>query len=99
MEPTSMFYDPPDLLDTTDRWTTKLATGTAAVAKRHPMLQLDNRSAYGGVFAQATFTNRGLNFVSFGVAAAFNAVTIANSARWIDGDHFTDNSKHYNANH
>lgn len=83
-EPTAIFYDPLDSLDTTDRWTTKLSTGTAAVTNGVlTCASSTTASAYGGVFSQATFSNRGLNFVSVGVAAAFNTVTIANSTRWI----------------
>lgn len=83
-EPTSMFYDPLDSLDTTDRWTAKNSTGTAAVASGTLTVSSSTTaSAYGGVYTQPTFTNRGLNFLSFGVAAAFGTVTLANSTRWI----------------
>lgn len=83
-EPTSMFYDPLDSLDTTARWTAKNSTGTAAVASGIlTVASSTTASAYGGVYTQPTFTNRGLNFVSFGIAAAFGSTTIANSTRWI----------------
>lgn len=82
-EPTAQFFDPLDSLDTTDRWTAKNSTGTATVtAGVLTVASSTTASAYGGLYTQPTFTNRGLNFLPIGAALAFDNSAIANSARW-----------------
>lgn len=82
-EPTAQFYDPLDSLDTTDRWTLRNSTGTAAVANGVLTVSSSTTaSAYGGLFTQPTFTNRGLSFLPIGAALAFDNSTIANTLRW-----------------
>lgn len=82
-EPTAQFYDPLDSLDTTNRWTAKNSTGTATVASGVlTVASSTTASAYGGLFTQPTFTNRGLNFLPIAAALAFDNSAIANSVRW-----------------
>lgn len=82
-EPSSWFTEPFDTLDTTNRWTTKLATGTAAVA--NGMLAISSSttaSAYGGLSTQPTFTPNGLNFVALGCTLIIPTWTQANTKRF-----------------
>ena len=82
-EPSSWFTEPFDTLDTTNRWTTKLATGTAAVA--NGVLAINSSttaSAYGGLSTQPTFTANGLNFVALGCTLIIPTWTQANTKRF-----------------
>ena len=82
-EPSSWFTEPFDTLDTTNRWTTKLATGTAAVA--NGVLAINSSttaSAYGGLSTQPTFTPNGLNFVALGCTLIIPTWTQGNTKRF-----------------
>lgn len=82
-EPNAWFTDPLDSLDTTNRWTTKLATGTAAVTNGVLALSSSTTaSAYGGVFTQPTFAPNGVNFVAFGLTQSIPNVVQANTLRF-----------------
>ena len=82
-EPNAWFTEPFDSLDTTNRWTTKTATGTAAVS--NGVLTINSSttaSAYGGLFTQPTFTPNGINFVAFGLTQSIPNVVQANTLRF-----------------
>lgn len=82
-EPSSWFTEPFDSLDTTNRWTTKLATGTAAVT--NGVLAINGSttaSAYGGLSTQPTFAPNGLNFVALGCTLIIPTWTQANTKRF-----------------
>ena len=82
-EPNAWFTEPFDSLDTTNRWTTKLATGTAAIT--NGVLNLNSSttaSAYGGLFTQPTFAPNGINFVAFGLTQSIPNVVQANTLRF-----------------
>jgi hypothetical protein len=82
-EPNAWFTEPFDSLDTTNRWTTKLSTGTAAVT--NGVLNISSSttaSAYGGLFTQPTFTPNGINFVAFGLTQSIPNVVQANTLRF-----------------
>jgi hypothetical protein len=82
-EPSSWFTEAFDTLDTTNRWTTKLATGTAAVA--NGVLAINSSttaSAYGGLSTQPTFTPNGLNFIALGCTLIIPTWTQANTKRF-----------------
>lgn len=82
-EPSSWFTEPFDALDTTNRWTTKLATGTAAVANGVLAISSSTTaSAYGGLSTQPTFTPNGLNFVALGCTLIIPTWTQANTKRF-----------------
>ena len=82
-EPSSWFTEPFDSLDTTNRWTTKLATGTAAVANGVLAVSSSTTaSAYGGLSTQPTFTPNGLNFVALGCTLIIPTWTQANTKRF-----------------
>ena len=82
-EPSSWFTEPFDTLDTTNRWTTKLATGTAAVASGVLAISSSTTaSAYGGLSTQPTFTPNGLNFVALGCTLIIPIWTQANTKRF-----------------
>lgn len=82
-EPSSWFTEPFDTLDTTNRWTTKLATGTAAVANGVLAISSSTTaSAYGGLSTQPTFTANGLNFVALGCTLIIPTWTQANTKRF-----------------
>ena len=82
-EPSSWFTEPFDTLDTTNRWTTKLATGTAAVATGVLAISSSTTaSAYGGLSTQPTFTPNGLNFVALGCTLIIPTWTQANTKRF-----------------
>lgn len=82
-EPSSWFTEPFDTLDTTNRWTTKLATGTAAVAAGVLAISSSTTaSAYGGLSTQPTFTPNGLNFVALGCTLIIPTWTQANTKRF-----------------
>lgn len=82
-EPASLFTEPFDALDTTNRWTTKLATGTAAVANGVLAISSSTTaSAYGGLSTQPTFTPNGLNFLALGCTLIIPTWTQANTKRF-----------------
>jgi hypothetical protein len=82
-EPSSWFTEPFDTLDTTNRWTTKLATGTAAVASGVLAISSSTTaSAYGGLSTQPTFTPNGLNFIALGCTLIIPTWTQANTKRF-----------------
>jgi hypothetical protein len=82
-EPSSWFTEPFDTLDTTNRWTTKLATGTAAVANGVLAISSSTTAAaYGGLSTQPTFTPNGLNFVALGCTLIIPTWTRANTKRF-----------------
>ena len=82
-EPSSWFTEPFDTLDTTNRWTTKLATGTAAVGNGVLAISSSTTaSAYGGLSTQPTFTPNGLNFVALGCTLIIPTWTQANTKRF-----------------
>jgi hypothetical protein len=82
-EPSSWFTEPFDSLDTTNRWTTKLATGTAAVSAGVLAISSSTTaSAYGGLSTQPTFTPNGLNFVALGCTLIIPTWTQANTKRF-----------------
>jgi len=81
-EPTSLFSDSFESLDTSSRWTTKTSTGTASVASGNlTCASSTTGSAYGGLFTQPTFAPTGLNFIVGGILVNVPTVTIANSVR------------------
>ena len=83
LEPSSLFTEPFDTLDTTNRWTTKLATGTAAVSAGVLAISSSTTaSAYGGLSTQPTFTSNGLNFVALGCTLIIPTWTQANTKRF-----------------
>ena len=82
-EPSSWFTEPFDSLDTINRWTTKLATGTAAVT--NGVLAINSSTtaaAYGGLSTQPTFTPNGLNFIALGCTLIIPTWTQANTKRF-----------------
>lgn len=82
-EPSSWFTEAFDTLDTTNRWTTKLATGTAAVANGVLAISSSTTaSAYGGLSTQPTFNPNGLNFVALGCTLIIPTWTQANTKRF-----------------
>lgn len=82
-EPNFWFTEPFDSLDTTNRWSTKLATGTAAVTNGVLVISSSTTaSAYGGVFTQPTFAPNGVNFVAFGLTQVIPNVAQANTLRF-----------------
>ena len=82
-EPSSWFTEPFDTLDTTNRWTTKLATGTAAVTNGVLAISSSTTaSAYGGLSTQPTFTPNGLNFIALGCTLIIPTWTQANTKRF-----------------
>lgn len=81
-EPTALFSDPFESLDTTNRWTTKLSTGTAAVSAGNlTVASSTTASAYGGLFTQPTFAPQGINFLLGAIMVIIPTVAITNSVR------------------
>lgn len=82
-EPTPLFTDNFDSLDTTNKWTTKLATGTATVTLGNLVMQSSTTaSAYGGISTQATFAPDGVNFLAQGMTVIVPNVVQANTLRF-----------------
>ena len=82
-EPTPLFTDSFDSLDTTNKWTTKLATGTAAVSNGNLVMNSSTTaSAYGGISTQASFAPDGLNFLALGMTMIIPNVVQANTLRF-----------------
>src|SRR3954463_12562107 len=81
-EPTALFSDSFESLDTTNRWTTKTSTGTATVSAGNlTVASSTTASAYGGLYTQPTFAPQGLNFLIGGIVVIVGTVAITNSAR------------------
>lgn len=82
-EPTPLFTDNLDSLDTTNKWTTKVATGTAAVVTGNLVMQSSTTaSAYGGISTQASFAPDGVNFLAQGMTMIIPNVIQANTLRF-----------------
>ena len=82
-EPTPLFTDNFDSLDTTNKWTTKTATGTAVVTLGNLVMNSSTTaSAYGGVSTQATFAPDGVNFLAQGMTVIIPNVVQANTLRF-----------------
>lgn len=82
-EPNFWFNEPFDSLDTTNRWTTKLSTGTAAVSSGVLAISSSTTAnAYGGVYTQPTFAPNGVNFIAFGLTQSIPNVIQANTLRY-----------------
>lgn len=82
-EPTPLFTDNFDSLDTTNKWTTKLATGTATVTLGNLVMQSSTTaSAYGGISTQASFAPDGVNFLAQGMTVIVPNVVQANTLRF-----------------
>lgn len=82
-EPAALMTEPFDSLDTTNRWTTKLSTGTAAVTNGVLAISSSTTaSAYGGLYTQPTFAPNGLNFLAFGLTQSIPNLVQANTLRF-----------------
>lgn len=81
-EPSALFSDSFEALDTTNRWTSKTSTGTATVATGNLVCASSTTaSAYGGLATQPSFAPQGINFLVGGVVVIVTTPTIANSVR------------------
>lgn len=81
-EPTALFSDSFESFDTTNRWTSKVSTGTAAAsAGALTVSSSTTASAYGGCYTQPTFAPKGINFLFGAVVCIFPVAVQANSAR------------------
>ena len=81
-EPSPLFNEAFETLDTTNRWTAKNSTGTATVASGVlTVASSTTANAYGGVFSQPLFSPSGLGFLAFGSAIKIANSTITNSKR------------------
>ena len=82
-EPTPLFTDSFDSLDTTNKWTTKVATGTTTVVNGNLVMQSSTTaSAYGGISTQSSFAPDGLNFLALGMTMIVPNVLQANTLRF-----------------
>ena len=82
-EPTPLFTDNFDSLDTANKWTAKTATGTATVTLGNLVMQSSTTaSAYGGISTQATFAPDGVNFLAQGMTVIVPNVIQANTLRF-----------------
>jgi hypothetical protein len=82
-EPTPLFTDNFDTLDTTNKWTTKTATGTTTVANGNLVMQSSTTaSAYAGISTQTSFAPDGLNFLAEGMTVIIPNVVQANTLRF-----------------
>lgn len=85
-EPNAWMTEAFDSLDTTNRWTLKNATGTAAVSAG--VLNIASSAtalAYGGLFTQPVFVPNGLNFVPSASTMRVDNWTIADTYRFWGG--------------
>lgn len=81
-EPTPLFNEPFDTLDTTNRWTAKNSTGTATTTNGALTVSSSTTaSAYGGIISQPTFSPLGLGFLATGVTLKIPVKAINNSVR------------------
>ena len=82
-EPTALFTDSFDSLDTTNKWTTKVSTGTTTVVLGNLVMQSSTTaSAYAGISTQASFLPDGLNFLAEGMTMIVPNVVQANTLRF-----------------
>ena len=82
-EPTALFTDSFDTLDTTNKWTTKVSTGTTTVVTGNLVMQSSTTaSAYAGISTQASFLPDGLNFLAEGMTMIVPNVVQANTLRF-----------------
>ena len=82
-EPTALFTDSFDSLDTTNKWATKVATGTTTVVTGNLVMQSSTTaSAYAGISTQSTFVPDGLNFLAEGMTMIVPNVVQANTLRF-----------------
>jgi hypothetical protein len=82
-EPTALFTETFDSLDTTNKWTTKLATGTASVVTGNLVMNSSTTaSAYGGLSTQSSFAPDGLSFLAQGMTMIIPNVVQANTLRF-----------------
>jgi hypothetical protein len=82
-EMAALFNEPFDSLDTTNKWTTKLSTGTAAVTNGVLAISSSTTaSAYGGLYTQPTFAPNGVNFLGSGQTMSIPNVIQANTLRF-----------------
>jgi hypothetical protein len=82
-EPTPLFTDNFDTLDTTNKWTAKTATGTATVTLGNLVMQSSTTaSAYGGISTQTSFAPDGVNFLAQGMTVIVPNVIQANTLRF-----------------
>jgi hypothetical protein len=82
-EPTALFTDSFDSLDTTNKWTTKVSTGTTTVSLGNLVMQSSTTaSAYAGISTQSSFVPDGLNFLAEGMTMIIPNVIQANTLRF-----------------
>ena len=82
-EPTALFTDSFDSLDTTNKWTTKVSTGTTTVVLGNLVMQSSTTAAaYAGISTQASFAPDGLNFLAEGMTVIIPNVVQANTLRF-----------------
>lgn len=82
-EPTALFTDSFDSLDTTNKWTTKVSTGTTVVTLGNLVMQSSTTaSAYAGISTQTSFAPDGLNFLAEGMTVIIPNVIQANTLRF-----------------
>lgn len=82
-EPTPLFTDSFDSLDTTNKWTTKVATGTTTVVLGNLVMNSSTTaSAYAGISTQTSFAPDGLNFLAEGLTVIVPNVVQANTLRF-----------------
>lgn len=82
-EPTPLFTDSFDSLDTTNKWTTKVSTGTTVVTLGNLVMQSSTTaSAYAGISTQASFAPDGLNFLAEGMTVIVPNAVQANTLRF-----------------
>lgn len=82
-EPTPLFTDSFDSLDTTNKWTTKVSTGTTTVALGNLVMQSSTTaSAYAGISTQTSFAPDGVNFLAEGMTMIIPNVVQANTLRF-----------------
>lgn len=83
-EPSSLFSEQFDALDTTVRWTARNASGgSAAVSAGVLAISAGTTaSAYGGLSTQPTFSPNGLNFLALGCTLIIPTWTQANTKRF-----------------
>ncbi len=82
-EPTALFTETFDSLDTTNKWTTKVSTGTTVVTLGNLVMQSSTTAlAYGGISTQASFAPDGLNFLAEGMTVIIPNVVQANTLRF-----------------
>lgn len=81
-EPSPLFSEAFESLDTTNRWTAKNSTGTATVASGAlTVASSTTANAYGGVFSQPTFSPTGIGFLAKACTIKVPNSTIANTKR------------------